>query len=129
MAGISTPVLEGGDGPPVVLLHGPGGNATHWLRVIPDLVTTHRIVAPDLPGQGASEVTGDQLDADRTLAWLGGLIEHTCSSPLCWSAMRSAAASRHASLAAMATGSDGWCSWTRSAWTGPAGARVRARLE
>lgn len=25
VAGIDTAVLEGGDGPPVVLLHGPGG--------------------------------------------------------------------------------------------------------
>ena len=32
LAGLPTAVLEGGDGPPVVLLHGPGANATHWLR-------------------------------------------------------------------------------------------------
>jgi pimeloyl-ACP methyl ester carboxylesterase len=81
LAGVSTAVLEGGDGPPVVLLHGPGGNATHWIRVIPDLVTTHRVVAPDLPGQGASAVADGQLDADRVGAWLGTLIEHTCASP------------------------------------------------
>ena len=37
LAGVSTAVLEGGDGPPVVLLHGPAGNAAHWMRVIPDL--------------------------------------------------------------------------------------------
>ena len=81
LAGVSTAVLEGGDGPPVVLLHGPGANAAHWMRVIPDLVTTHRVVAPDLPGQGASEVAGGPLDAERVLAWLGELIERTCSSP------------------------------------------------
>ncbi|MBA4115199.1 MAG: alpha/beta hydrolase, partial [Rubrobacter sp.] len=81
LAGVSTAVLEGGDGPPVVLLHGPGGNAAHWMRAIPDLVTTHRVVAPDLPGQGASEVADGPLDADRVFAWLGELIEHTCPSP------------------------------------------------
>ena len=54
LAGISTAVLEGGDGPPVVLLHGPGEYAAKWMRVIPDLVTTHRVVAPDLPGHGTS---------------------------------------------------------------------------
>ena len=53
-AGISTAVLEGGDGPPVVLLHGPGEYAAKWMRVIPDLVTTHRVVAPDLPGHGTT---------------------------------------------------------------------------
>jgi pimeloyl-ACP methyl ester carboxylesterase len=81
LAGVSTAVLEGGAGPPVVLLHGPGGNATHWIRVIPDLVTSHHVVAPDLPGQGASEVTDGRLDADRVIAWLGELIERTCPSP------------------------------------------------
>jgi pimeloyl-ACP methyl ester carboxylesterase len=80
IAGISTAVLEGGDGPPVVLLHGPMACAGHWLHVIPDLVRTHRVIAPDLPGHGASEVTGE-LDADRVLAWLGALIEQTSGSP------------------------------------------------
>jgi pimeloyl-ACP methyl ester carboxylesterase len=81
LAGVSTPLLEGGDGPPVVLLHGPGGNATHWTRVIGHLTTTNRVVAPDLPGQGGSKVAGAPLSADRVLAWLGELIEHTCTSP------------------------------------------------
>jgi pimeloyl-ACP methyl ester carboxylesterase len=80
LAGISTAVLEGGDGPPVVLLHGPGAIAAEWMRVIPDLATTHRVVAPDLPGHGASEVTDGGLDADRVLAWLGELIERTCTA-------------------------------------------------
>ena len=79
--GISTPVLEGGKGPPIVLLHGPFGYAAHWLRVIPGLTTTHRVIAPDLPGHGASEIGDGPLEADRVLAWLGELIERTCASP------------------------------------------------
>ena len=51
------------------------------MRVIPDLVTTHRVIAPDLPGHGASGVDGGPLDADRVLAWLDELIERTCPSP------------------------------------------------
>jgi pimeloyl-ACP methyl ester carboxylesterase len=81
LTGVSTAVLEGGEGPPLVLLHGPGANAAHWMRVIGDLVRTHRVVAPDLPGQGSSELTDGHLDADRVLAWLGELIERTCASP------------------------------------------------
>jgi pimeloyl-ACP methyl ester carboxylesterase len=81
LAGVSTVVLEGGEGPPVVLLHGPGEFAAKWLRVIPELVRTHRVIAPDLPGHGTSEVIDGPLDADRVLTWLGELIEHTCASP------------------------------------------------
>src|SRR5213592_4028394 len=81
LAGVSTAVLEGGEGPPVVLLHGPGEFAAKWMRVIPDLVTTHRVVAPDLPAHGASEVPDGSLDADLVLDWLDELIDRTCPSP------------------------------------------------
>jgi len=81
LAGVSTAVLEGGDGPPIILLRGPGDFAGMWKRVIPDLVTMHRVVAPDLPGHGASEMAGGRLDADGLRAWLSGLIDHTCALP------------------------------------------------
>lgn len=79
LAGASTAVLEGGDGPPMVLL--AGEFAAVWMRVIPDLVTTHRVIAPDLPGLGASEVADGPLDAEAALAWLGELINQTCPIP------------------------------------------------
>jgi pimeloyl-ACP methyl ester carboxylesterase len=81
LAGVSTAVLEGGDGPSVVLLHEQGEFAASWMRVIPGLAETHRVIAPDLPGHGTSEVTDGQLDADRVFAWLGELIEQTCTKP------------------------------------------------
>ncbi len=81
LAGISTAVLIGGDGPPIVLLHGPGEFAFTWLRVVPELVKTNRVIIPDLPGHGASLLGDAPLDADRVLSWLGELIERTCSSP------------------------------------------------
>ncbi len=81
LAGISTAVLEGGDGPPMVLLHGPGESALWWMRVVPELTRTHRVVVPDLPGHGASRVTDGALDADAVLAWLDELIERTCRAP------------------------------------------------
>jgi FAD/FMN-containing dehydrogenase/pimeloyl-ACP methyl ester carboxylesterase len=76
-AGISTAVLEGGDGAPLVLLHGPAANAAHWMRVIGDLVQTHRVIAPDLPGHGASA----PLEGRQIADWLGELIEATCPEP------------------------------------------------
>src|SRR3954468_4187701 len=76
-AGISTAVLEGGDGAPLVLLHGPAANAAHWMRVFGDLAQTHRVIAPDLPGHGASAAPGDERITD----WLGELIDVTCCTP------------------------------------------------
>lgn len=71
LAGVSTSLLEGGNGPPIVLLHGQGGFAEMWGRVIPHLAGSHRVVAPDLPGLGRSEVRAGTLDAPRVVAWLG----------------------------------------------------------
>jgi pimeloyl-ACP methyl ester carboxylesterase len=81
LAGVSTAVLEGGDGSPIVLLHGPGESALWWMRIVPDLVTTHHVIVPDLPGHGASEVTDSALDAESVIAWLDELIARTCSTP------------------------------------------------
>ena len=81
LAGISTAVLIAGDGPPIVLLHGPGEFALTWLRVMPELAKTNRVIVPDLPGHGASLLGHAPLDSDRMLAWLGELIERTCPSP------------------------------------------------
>jgi pimeloyl-ACP methyl ester carboxylesterase len=79
LAGVSTAVLEGGDGRPIVLLQGEF--AAVWMRVIPELVTTHRVIAPDLPGLGASEVSDGPPDANTVLTWLDELIEQTCAIP------------------------------------------------
>ena len=79
LAGVSTAVLEGGDGPPIVLLQVEF--AAIWMCVIPDLVATNRVIAPDLPGLGASTLMGGRPDADRVLGWLGELIDQTCASP------------------------------------------------
>ncbi len=79
LAGVSTAVLEGGDGPPIVFLQGEF--AAVWMRVIPELVRTHRVIAPDLPGLGASEVSDGPPDAEAVLTWLDELIEQTCATP------------------------------------------------
>ncbi|MBW1599200.1 alpha/beta fold hydrolase [Streptomyces sp. JJ38] len=81
LATVSTAVLEGGDGPPLVLLHGQGEFAPVWINVVPDLVRTHRVIVPDLPGHGASEVQdGGRLDAGTVVTWLDELIDRTCGA-------------------------------------------------
>jgi pimeloyl-ACP methyl ester carboxylesterase len=81
LAGIPTAVLEGGAGPPLVLLHGPCEYAAKWCTIVPQLAQAHRIVVPDLPGHGVSIVPEGAIEADRVLAWLDALIGATCSSP------------------------------------------------
>ncbi len=80
-AGIDTVVLEGGEGPPMVLLHGPGEAGVNWRWVIPDLVTTHRVVAPDLPAHGSTGIGDGDLDEGRVTDWLDEVIAATCTSP------------------------------------------------
>lgn len=81
LAGISTALLEGGAGSPIVLLHGPGEHAAKWLRILPELVGTHHVIAPDLPGHGTSGTIEGSIRLDRIFAWLGELIERTCPTP------------------------------------------------
>jgi pimeloyl-ACP methyl ester carboxylesterase len=45
---------EGGHGEPVVLLHGFGASADSWNRFAKPLTKRYRVIAPDLPGWGAS---------------------------------------------------------------------------
>jgi pimeloyl-ACP methyl ester carboxylesterase len=43
-----------GDGEPLVWLHGFMGTGADWQHVFPDALPGHRLIAPDLPGHGAS---------------------------------------------------------------------------
>jgi pyruvate dehydrogenase E2 component (dihydrolipoamide acetyltransferase) len=43
-----------GEGPPIVLVHGFGGDLNNWLFNQPDLAQSHCVTALDLPGHGRS---------------------------------------------------------------------------
>ena len=78
LGGVSTAVLETGDGPPMVLLHGgieTGG--VYWGPVISRLAESHRLVVPDAPGVGASEPIA-RLDDVAFAEWLAALLRQTC---------------------------------------------------
>jgi pimeloyl-ACP methyl ester carboxylesterase len=79
-SGITTAVLEHGAGEDVVLLHGPGEFAIGWVETILGLAPTHHVVAPDLPGHGASAV-GTESDVATMVEWLDALIAATCAGP------------------------------------------------
>ena len=81
LSGVSTLLLEAGEGPPVVLLHGQGAFAESWGGVIPKLAERHRVIAPDLPGLGRSVVASGPVDGDALVDWLDELISRTCGEP------------------------------------------------
>lgn len=51
----------GGDGPPLLFLHGLGGLWQNWLLNIPAFMGSFRVVAPDLPGFGGSEMPAGRI--------------------------------------------------------------------
>ena len=52
---------SGGDGPPLLWLHGLGGVWQNWLLNIPAFMGSHRCVAVDLPGFGQSQMPAGEI--------------------------------------------------------------------
>lgn len=52
--GVRMRYFVGGQGPPLVLLHGLTGAASNWIELAPRFAGTRRILVPDLPGHGGS---------------------------------------------------------------------------
>ncbi|MBV8779014.1 MAG: acetoin dehydrogenase dihydrolipoyllysine-residue acetyltransferase subunit [Alphaproteobacteria bacterium] len=71
--------LGGGDGPPIVFIHGFGADLNAWMFNQPALAERHRTIALDLPGHGGSTKmlagplcsSGLSADVERLLAALG----------------------------------------------------------
>src|SRR6478736_4999249 len=54
--------LVAGEGPPLLLIHGTGGDATtSWAALAPGLVQSRTLVMPDLPGSGETSDDGGPL--------------------------------------------------------------------
>lgn len=72
--GMRTFHLEAGppDGPAVVCLHGLGATNASMLPTFYDLAADHRVLAPDLPGHGASRAPWAPYDAAFFARWLDG---------------------------------------------------------
>jgi pimeloyl-ACP methyl ester carboxylesterase len=67
--GVRMRYFIGGEGPPLLLVHGLGGAASNWTELVPLLARRHRLLVPDLPGHGGSStlpaVSGLEPFADR----------------------------------------------------------------
>jgi pimeloyl-ACP methyl ester carboxylesterase len=53
--GHSVSYLEAGEGPVMLLIHGIAGTCENWREVLEPLARHHTVIAPDLPGHGASQ--------------------------------------------------------------------------
>jgi len=65
----------GGDGPPLVLVHGLGGTIENWRALAPSLAARHRVVVPDLPGHGRSALLPEARDVDALAGAVLGIIQ------------------------------------------------------
>lgn len=71
VSGIDIAYIDsGGDGPPIVLVHGLSSWMGFWEYQIPELARTHRVIALDLPGYGAS----GRPDAPYTPPWYADIV-------------------------------------------------------
>lgn len=61
---------SGGDGPPIVLIHGLSSYTGFWSKQVDHLAKTHRVLALDLPGYGASS----RPDAPCTPPWYATVV-------------------------------------------------------
>jgi pimeloyl-ACP methyl ester carboxylesterase len=74
----------GGDGPPLVLVHGLGGTIENWRALGPALAERHRVVVPDLPGHGRSEALAEAGDIDPFADAVLAIADAESASPAVW---------------------------------------------
>ncbi|NGY06233.1 alpha/beta fold hydrolase [Solimonas terrae] len=62
--GFQIAYLDGGQGEPLVMVHGIGADKDNWAQIAPFLRGSGRLIAPDLPGFGESS---KPMDADYSI--------------------------------------------------------------
>jgi len=75
VGGRAVNLVELGEGPPLVFVHGLGGSWRNWLENLPAFAGDHRVIAPDLPGFGDSEMPAWPISINGYARCLDGLLE------------------------------------------------------
>jgi pimeloyl-ACP methyl ester carboxylesterase len=73
--------LVGGEGKPLVLVHGLGGAAANWLALAPLLLQGRRLLVPELPGHSGSSPLPAAPSLNAYADGLGLLLEHEGAAP------------------------------------------------
>ena len=73
--------VRGGNGPPVLLLHGLGSCAADWLPQVSVLEPRYRVIAMDLPGHGASPLPRGRLTIESIAETVATLTEVITPEP------------------------------------------------
>jgi pimeloyl-ACP methyl ester carboxylesterase len=81
IAGLRTRYWVGGDGPPLVLVHGLGGAAWNFTDLAPLLAARHRVLIPDLPGHGGTEPLPTLEGLSALAGHVAAVAEHEDMAP------------------------------------------------
>jgi pimeloyl-ACP methyl ester carboxylesterase len=73
--GLKFHYLTAGNGPAVILLHGYTQTSRMWRPLIPQLAGKFRVIAPDLPGIGDSDIPKDGLDMKNAAVHIHALAQ------------------------------------------------------
>lgn len=83
LPGIRLRLLDfGGEGSPILILHGLAGRASEWSEVATDLSRRHKVVALDLRGHGGSDKPSN-LASESFAADAIGVLEMLDLGPMC----------------------------------------------
>jgi pimeloyl-ACP methyl ester carboxylesterase len=86
MADLDGPIAyrewEGAPGSTLVLVHGLGGMHLNWVTVAPSLAGLGRVLAPDLPGFGASPLSGRRATLMSLRRWLDRFLDELVGTPV-----------------------------------------------
>jgi pimeloyl-ACP methyl ester carboxylesterase len=73
--------LVGGEGEPVVLVHGLGGAASNWVELLPGLLARYRVLVLDLPGHGGSGTLPRRAGMSDFADAVAAVLEHEDAAP------------------------------------------------
>lgn len=65
----------GGEGEPLLLVHGLGGSGENWVEVLPELLRSRRVLVVDLPGHAGSAPLPAGATIDDFAAAVAGVLE------------------------------------------------------